>query len=105
VVQSDKDAYLERQPYFREMDNFLIHETGVHYIDVFRYLFGEPASLSAELQRLNPAIAGEDSGHFIFYYDNGLRVHFDGNRLLDHAAVNVTVICCIENPVKKHRTL
>lgn len=82
------DAYLERQPYFREMDNFLIHETGVHYIDVFRYLFGEPASLSAELQRLNPAIAGEDSGHFIFYYDNGLRVHFDGNRLLDHAAVN-----------------
>ena len=82
------DAYLERQPYFRDMKNFLIHETGVHFIDVFRYLFGEPQTLSADLRRLNPAIAGEDAGHFIFYYENGLRAQFDGNRLLDHAAKN-----------------
>ncbi len=82
------DAYLARQPYFRDMKNFLIHETGVHYIDVFRYLFGEPKALSAELHRLNPAIAGEDAGHFIFYFENGLRAQFDGNRLLDHAADN-----------------
>ncbi len=83
-----ESAYLERQPYFRQMDRFLIHETGIHYIDVFRYLFGEPDALSADLRRLNPAIAGEDAGHFIFYYDNGLRAHFDGNRLLDHATEN-----------------
>ena len=82
------DAYLERQPYFRDMQNFLIHETGVHYIDVFRYLFGEPSALSADLRRLNPAIAGEDAGHFNFYYNSGLCAHFDGNRLLDHAAAN-----------------
>lgn len=82
------NAYLERQPYFRDMQNFLIHETGVHYIDVFRYLFGEPDALSADLHRLNPAIKGEDAGHFIFYYNNGLRAHFDGNRLLDHSAEN-----------------
>lgn len=82
------DAYLERQPYFRDMDRFLIHETGIHYIDVFRFLFGEPSALSAELRRLNPAIKGEDAGYFVFHYDNGLRVHFDGNRLLDHAADN-----------------
>jgi len=65
------NAYLERQPYFRDMQNFLIHETGVHYIDVFRYLFGEPDAMSADLHRLNPAIKGEDAGHFIFYYNNG----------------------------------
>jgi len=82
------EAYLERQPYFRKMTQFLIHETGVHFIDVFRYLFGEPHAVSAELDTLNPAIKGEDSGHFIFYYPSGLRAHFDGNRLLDHAADN-----------------
>jgi len=76
-----RDAYLERQPYFRDMENFLIHETGVHFIDVFRYLFGEPQALSADLRRLNPVIAGEDAGHFNFYYDNGLCAQFDGNRL------------------------
>lgn len=82
------DAYLERQPYFRDMEYFLIHETGVHYIDVFRFLFGEPQALSAELHRLNGDIKGEDAGHFVFYYANGLRAQFDGNRLLDHAADN-----------------
>lgn len=82
------DAYLQRQPYFRTMEKFLIHETGIHFIDVFRYLFGEPESVSAELQTLNTSIAGEDSGHFIFYYKNGLRAHFDGNRLLDHSSLN-----------------
>lgn len=82
------DAYLERQPYFRDMQRFMIHETGVHTIDVFRYLFGEPQALSAELHQLNPAISGEDAGHFVFYYADGLRAHFDGNRLLDHAAEN-----------------
>lgn len=83
-----QDAYLERQPYFREMQRFMIHETGVHFIDVFRFLFGEPQALSADLHRLNPAIAGEDAGHFIFYYTHGLRALFEGNRLLDHAAQN-----------------
>ncbi len=82
------NAYLDRQPYFQQMKRFLIHETGVHWIDVFRYLLGEPNAVSADLRRINPAIAGEDAGHFIFHYDNGLRAHFDGNRLLDHAADN-----------------
>ncbi len=82
------DAYLARQPYFRTMPRFLIHETGVHFIDVFRYLFGEPQAVTAELQRLNPSITGEDAGFFIFHYNNGMRAQFDGNRLLDHAADN-----------------
>lgn len=82
------DAYLSRQPYFQHMTRFLIHETGVHWIDVFRFLFGEPQALAADLRRLNPHIAGEDAGHFIFHYDNGLRAMFEGNRHLDHAADN-----------------
>jgi predicted dehydrogenase len=81
-------AYLDRQPYFQEMPRLLIHETGVHWIDTFRYLLGEPEAVYADLRRLNPVIKGEDSGYFIFDYASGVRALFDGNRLLDHAAEN-----------------
>ncbi|MFK7870754.1 MAG: Gfo/Idh/MocA family protein [Roseobacter sp.] len=81
-------AYLDRQPYFQQMPRFLIHETGVHWVDTFRFLFGAPGAVYADLRRVNPAIAGEDAGYVIFEHDNGLRALFDGNRLLDHAADN-----------------
>lgn len=82
------DAYLARQPYFQTMPRFLIHETGVHWIDTFRFLLGEPDAVQADLRRLNPAIAGEDSGFFLFHYPDGRRALFDGNRLADHPARN-----------------
>lgn len=81
-------AYLDRQPYFQTMPRLLIHETGVHWIDTFRFLFGQPAAVYADLRRLNPAIAGEDAGHVLFEFKGGARALFDGNRLLDHAARN-----------------
>lgn len=81
-------AYLDRQPYFQTMPRLLIHETGVHWVDTFRYLLGEPTAVYADLRRLNPAIKGEDAGYFILDYENGVRALFDGNRLLDHAAEN-----------------
>ncbi|MEL6425747.1 MAG: Gfo/Idh/MocA family oxidoreductase [Pseudomonadota bacterium] len=82
------EAYLDRQPYFQTMPRLLIHETGVHWIDTFRYLLGDPDSVYADLRRMNPAIAGEDAGHMLFTYADGRRALFDGNRLLDHAAEN-----------------
>ncbi|GAA0780503.1 Gfo/Idh/MocA family oxidoreductase [Roseibium denhamense] len=82
------DAYLDRQPYFQTMPKLLIHETGVHWIDTFRYLLGDPEAVYADLRRLNPVIEGEDAGYFVFDYKNGVRALFDGNRLLDHAADN-----------------
>lgn len=81
-------AYLDRQPYFQKMEKFLIHETGVHWVDTFRYLLGDPLAVYADLRRVNPAIAGEDAGYVIFDHRNGVRVLFDGNRNLDHAAEN-----------------
>ncbi|MEP4032391.1 Gfo/Idh/MocA family oxidoreductase [Roseibium polysiphoniae] len=81
-------AYLDRQPYFQTMPKLLVHETGVHWIDTFRFLLGEPDAVYADLRRMNPVIAGEDAGYFIFDYANGVRALFDGNRLLDHAAEN-----------------
>ena len=83
-----KDAYLDRQPYFQQQKRFLVNETAVHLVDVFRYLFGEVESVWADLRQLNPAIAGEDAGIIIFSFDGGRRAVFDGNRLVDHIAKN-----------------
>lgn len=82
------DAYKDRQPYFRTMERFLVHETAIHLIDTFRYLMGDVGSVFAQLCRLNPAILGEDAGIILFEFDSGARGVFDGNRLADHAAEN-----------------
>jgi D-apiose dehydrogenase len=81
-------AYLDRQPYFQTMDRFLVHETAIHFIDVFRYLMGEPEAVMARLARLNAAIKGEDSGIILFEFAGNRRALFDGNRLVDHPAQN-----------------
>ena len=82
------DAYLARQPFFQTMPRLLIHETGVHFIDLFRWLFGDITEVYADIRRLNPAIAGEDAGLLILTHDNGTRAVFDGNRLSDLGADN-----------------
>lgn len=80
------NAYLDRQPYFQTMERLLIYETGLHFIDTFRYLLGEPDTIWADLRRLNPAIVAEDAGLVVFGYKDGRRALFDGNRLADHKA-------------------
>ncbi|MEO0470265.1 MAG: Gfo/Idh/MocA family oxidoreductase [Bacteroidota bacterium] len=75
-----KNAYLDRQPYFREMPRLFIYETGIHYVDVFRYLLGEAENVFAKLRRLNPVIAGEDSGLVFFDFVNGATALMDCNR-------------------------
>jgi len=82
------DAYLARQPYFRHMPRFVIHETGVHYVDVFRYLFGEVESVSAQLRQINPVIVGEDAALVLMAMSGGVTAVLDANRNADHAASN-----------------
>jgi predicted dehydrogenase len=82
------DAYLDRQPYFRDMPRFVVHETGVHYVDVFRYLLGEVTAVTARLRRINPAIAGEDAGIVVLEMAGGASATLDANRLSDHCATN-----------------
>lgn len=83
------EAYLDRQPYFQQMPRFLIHETGVHWVDTFQFLFGPATHVYADLRRINPAIVGEDAGHVLFDHASGVRALFDGNRHLDHTADNL----------------
>lgn len=75
-----EDAYLARQPFFREYPRLLIYETGVHFIDVFRFLLGEPAAVFAQTKRLNPAIKGEDAGQLFLRFGNDATAIWDANR-------------------------
>lgn len=81
-----EDAYLNRQPYFRTMPQLLIFETGVHFIDTFRYLAGEINQVYAQLRRLNPAIAGEDFGLVQFTFADGVLGLYDANRYNEPSA-------------------
>lgn len=77
------DAYLARQPYFRTMPRFLIHETGVHFLDVFRYLGGDITAVFARLRRLNEAIAGEDRAIVFCEHAGGATSLWDADRYHD----------------------
>jgi len=81
-------AYLDRQPYFQTQSRFLIQETGIHFIDVFRFLLGDITGLFARLDKLNPNIAGEDAGLIVMEFENGARGILNANRLADHPATN-----------------
>jgi predicted dehydrogenase len=78
------DAYLARQPYFRAMPRFLVHEVVVHLFDTFRFLLGEVSGLFARLKRHNQAIVGEDAALITLEFASGASGVIDGNRLLDH---------------------
>ncbi|MBN1559336.1 Gfo/Idh/MocA family oxidoreductase [candidate division KSB1 bacterium] len=83
-----EDAYLNRQPYFRDMPRLLIHETGIHFIDVFCLMAGEVDKVHALLRKLNPVIRGEDSGLLIFEFSSGAIGTCDANRYNESTAEN-----------------
>ena len=74
------DAYMARQPYFREMERLLVFETGVHFIDTMRFLGGEIDGVYARLRKLNSDIAGEDAGTILFEFESGAEGIWDANR-------------------------
>ena len=81
-----EDAYMNRQPYFREMKKLLIYETGIHFIDVFRYLAGDIQKVYAKLKTLNNNIKGEDFAWVNFEFVNGALGFLDANRYNENTA-------------------
>lgn len=75
-----EDAYLARQAFFRDYPRLLVYETGVHFVDTFRYLLGEVRSVYAHLRRLNPVIRGEDAGQLLLTFESGATAIWDANR-------------------------
>ena len=51
---------LQRYPYQLKMPKLILYEFGIHLVDIFRFLFGEPTRLYAVSRRRSPLIQGED---------------------------------------------
>jgi predicted dehydrogenase len=69
------------QPYFREMERFLLQETAVHFLDTFRYLGGEVAAVFCRTTRVNPVIRGEDCAMIQLEFTGGAGGVIDANRI------------------------
>ena len=74
------DAYLARQSFFRTYPRLFVYETGVHFLDTFRYLGGEITTVYARLQKHNPAIKGEDAGQVVCGFASGATALLDASR-------------------------
>ena len=83
-----EDAYLARQPFFRDYQRLFIFETGVHFLDTFRYLFGDAKSVFAKTARRNPVIKGEDSALVVCEMQSGVTAILDANRYNESDAEN-----------------
>jgi predicted dehydrogenase len=57
-----------------------MHETGVHFIDTFRFLAGDIKEVQAHLRRLNPVIKGEDAAFVTFAFKEPVLGVLDANR-------------------------
>lgn len=82
------NAYIPRQPYFRDYPRLLVYENGVHFIDTYRYLAGEIARVTAWHRRLNPVIKGEDCALLVFEFANSAIGLWDANRYNETTAAN-----------------
>lgn len=75
-----EDAYLARQPFFRDYPRLFLFETGVHFLDTFRFLLGEPTSIYARTARRNSVIKGEDTALVVLDFGTGVTAMLDANR-------------------------
>ncbi|MBW3624121.1 MAG: Gfo/Idh/MocA family oxidoreductase [Armatimonadetes bacterium] len=69
------------QPYFREMEKFLLYETVVHFLDTFRFLGGEIDHLFCQTDRINPVIRAEDYVLLQLRFRSGAHGLIDNNRI------------------------
>ncbi|MBN1996793.1 Gfo/Idh/MocA family oxidoreductase [candidate division KSB1 bacterium] len=75
-----EDAYLNRQPYFRDYPRLIVYENGIHFIDTFRFLAGEIRTVYAKLRKMNPVIAGEDWAMIMFEFEKDIIGFWDASR-------------------------
>lgn len=79
------------QPFFRQMDRFLLLEVGGHYFDTMRFLFGNIAALHCIVRRRNPRIRGEDAALATIEFGSGATAIFDADRTAATASVRPPV--------------
>lgn len=74
------NAPYPEQPYFAQMPRLLLAETGIHYIDTSRFLFGEIDHVWCQTRTINPAVRGEDYAIAVLTTVNDVTVLYDANR-------------------------
>ena len=79
------------QPFFRDMERFLLLEVGGHYLDTLRYLLGPMTSLHCVTRRRNPRIRGEDAALVTLEFASGATAVFDADRTAATAQVRPPV--------------
>ncbi len=79
------------QPYFRDLARFVLIETGIHYLDTMRFLFGPIAGLHCVTRRRNPRIRGEDSALVTLEFASGVTAIYDADRAAVTAQVRPPV--------------
>ncbi len=82
------DAYLARQPFFRTYPRLFVYETGVHFLDTFRYLGGEISTVYTRFQKRNPDIKGEDAAQIVCGFASGATAILDASRYNESDAAN-----------------
>ncbi len=69
------------QPYFTQMERFLLIEVIVHHIDTARFLFGDIDEVYCQTGTLNPVVGAEDFALLTLRHRSGVRGVIDGNRV------------------------
>jgi len=76
----DTPAFLlNRQPYLKDFKRLLIFEVLIHHLDVMRTLLGPLEVVSAQVAKVNKALAGEDVAVILMRGRGGMTVVMDGN--------------------------
>jgi predicted dehydrogenase len=70
---------LNRQPYLKDFKRLLIFEVLIHHLDVMRTLLGPLEVASAQVAKVNKALAGEDTAVILMRGRGGMTVVMDGN--------------------------
>lgn len=84
------------QPYLLTEERFVITDLGVHVVDLARLFFGEAEHITAELQRRNPKVRGEDTATMMLRHTTGavsvVECTYESRRVPDAFPVTVLEI-------------
>lgn len=92
------------QPYLLNEERFVVTDLGIHVLDVARFLFGEVDHLSAELQKRNPKVRGEDTATMMLRHVSGavsvVECTYESRRLPDFFPATIMEIEGTEGAIR-----
>jgi D-apiose dehydrogenase len=84
------------QPYLLTEERFVITDLGVHVVDLARVFFGDAEHITAELQKRNPRVRGEDTATLMLRHASGavsvVECTYESRRLPDAFPVTLLEI-------------